>query len=325
MAKKNLVSWLKAKPTPLAVVSGSEAVLVRKTLERISAKVDPDVERVRLDASHYEPGALLQACMASLFSAQKYVVVDSLESMSDDFLADALSYTDDANPDAVVVFLHGGGNRGAKLLKALAAQGAPTYDASPLKTDAQKSDFANGEFKRAGRSIEPDAFASLMSALSADVSELAAGIEQLLMDTEGTIDRATVERYYAGRIEASGFKVADAAVAGKRAEALGLLRHALETGTDPVPLVATVAMKLRQLAKVSGMRGSAGQLAGELKMAPWQIDKARRELRYWSPEALGDALMLTAWADHAVKGGGRDPEYAVERLILGVAEYANQK
>ena len=87
-----------------------------------------------------------------------------------------------------------------------------------------------------------------------------------------------------------------------------------------MPIVAVLAMKLRQLVKVgSAGRGPSGQLASSLGMAPWQVDKARRELSGWEAEALGRCIQAVAQADYDVKGGGRDPVYAVERAILTIA------
>lgn len=53
-------------------------------------------------------------------------------------------------------------------------------------------------------------------------------------------------------------------------------------------------------------------------MAPWQVDRARRESRAWNPVALGRAILAAADADAAVKGAGRDPVYAVEHLVTYV-------
>ena len=141
-----------------------------------------------------------------------------------------------------------------------------------------------------------------------------------------TVELDVVERYYGGRVEATGFKVADAAIAGQTDQALGLLRHALGSGVDPVPIVAVLALGLRSLAKVStaGSMRSA-DVARDLGMAPWQVDKARRQLRGWSPQGLALAIEAVAAADLAVKGGlpikGRragDPVYAVEKAVLQI-------
>jgi len=138
-------------------------------------------------------------------------------------------------------------------------------------------------------------------------------------DTEGVIDDKLVETYHGGKVEATGFRVADATMAGQTGEALRLLRHAIATGVDPVPIVAVLAAQLRQLVKVgSAGRGSSQQLAKELGMAPWQVDKARRLVGHWDAEGLGRSVQAVAAADFEVKGGGRDPVYAVERAILTI-------
>ncbi|HLR44127.1 MAG TPA: DNA polymerase III subunit delta [Brevibacterium sp.] len=320
-AKKTTVAWHRAAPAPLVLLSGGEDVLLRNARTRIVQAVKRqhgDVDPVHLSASAYEPGSLSGAAAPSLFSAHGLIIVSDLASMSDEFLKDALAYAEDPNPDMVVILEHRGGQRGARLLKALTAAGAPTVDVAVLKSEADREKYAKDAFARAKRTISADGLAALMNALGAELSELDAGVRQLLTDTSGTIDAGVVDEYYGGRIEATGFKVADAACTGRTGDALSLLRHALATGADPVPLVAAVALKLRNLAKVEGLSGSSGSLAAELGMAPWQVDRARRESRAWNPVALGRAILAAADADAAVKGAGRDPVYAVEHLVTYV-------
>ena len=50
-----------------------------------------------------------------------------------------------------------------------------------------------------------------------------------------------------------------------------------------------------------------------------KVDRARRELSGWTDEGLGRAIRALAEADTEVKGGGRDPVYAVERAVLTIA------
>jgi len=66
-------------------------------------------------------------------------------------------------------------------------------------------------------------------------------------------------------------------------------------------------------------RGRSADLASALGMAPWQVDRARRDLNGWSEDGLAAAVIALAEADTAVKGGGRDPVYAVERAVLTIA------
>ena len=280
---------------------------------------EPDVEVTRLEAGSYEAGSLAMNVSPSLFGERKLIEVEGLESMNDAFLADALAYLAHPEPDAVLVLRHGGGNRGKKLLDAVKSAGWPIVDCQPLKKDADKTAFVVAEFKAASRRIEPAAVQALVNAVGASLAELAAACSQLISDAATAVDEDMIDRYYGGRVEASAFKVADAAMAGNAPLALSTLRHALATGADPVPLVAALAAKLRTLAKVAGAQGSSAQVARQLGMQPWLVEQAQRDVRRWTPEGLIRSIQVTAEADAQVKGLSRDPVYAVERAVTVVA------
>jgi DNA polymerase-3 subunit delta len=192
-------------------------------------------------------------------------------------------------------------------------------DCQPLKKDAEKAAFVAAEFKAGGRRIEPDAVQALVNAVGANLSELAAACSQLIADAGTAVTTDIVDRYYGGRIEATAFKVADAAMAGNGPLALSTLRHALATGADPVPLVAALAAKLRTVARVAGASGSSAQIAAELGMQPWLVEQAQRDVRRWTPEGLVRSIQATAEADAQVKGLSRDPVYAVEHAVTVIA------
>jgi DNA polymerase-3 subunit delta len=279
----------------------------------------PDVEITRLNAGSYAAGSLALNVSPSLFGEQKLIEVDGLEAMNDAFLADALKYVAQPEQDAVLVLRYGGGVRGKKLLDAIKAAGWPVVDCQPLKKDAEKIAFVTAEFKTASRRIDPDAVHALVNAVGAQLAELAAACSQLIADATTGVDAAMVDKYYGGRVEATGFKVADAAMAGNGPLALSTLRHALATGADPVPIVAALASKLRSLAKVAGAQGSSSQIAKQLGMQPWLVEQAQREVRRWTPEGLVRSIQVTAEADAQVKGLSRDPVYAVEHAVTVIA------
>ncbi|GAB5080489.1 DNA polymerase III subunit delta [Arthrobacter sp. AD-310] len=315
-------AWRDAAPAAVVLVSGPEEYLGIRAMDSIRSKVraaDPDVEVSRLNAAAYEAGTLLMQVSPSLFGESKLIEVESVESMNDAFLADALAYLGQPGQDAVVVLRHGGGARGKKLLDAIKKGGWPVIDCQPLKKDADKMAFVSAEFKAAGRRIEQEAVLALVNAVGANLSELAAACSQLIADAGTTVTSEIVDRYYGGRIEATAFKVADAAMAGNGPLALSTLRHALATGADPVPLVAALAAKLRTVARVAGASGSAAQLAAELGMQPWLVEQAQREVRRWTPEGLVRSIQATAEADAQVKGLSRDPVYAVENAVRVIA------
>ena len=115
--------------------------------------------------------------------------------------------------------------------------------------------------------------------------------------------------------------MADAALEGNLPVALLQLRSAIETGTDPVMVTSAIASALRSLAKVSGANRNVKsfELAGQLGMAPWQIDKARRQLSGWTPRGIVAAVGAIALADAQVKGAASDPIYALEHAISEIA------
>ena len=133
----------------------------------------------------------------------------------------------------------------------------PTSSTCPaIKSDRDKSDFAAKEFARARRKHQREGVRALVEAVGKDLRELASACSQLVADTEGVIDGRS-DTYHGGKVEATGFRVADAAVAGQAGEALRLLRHAIAAGLDPVPIVAVLASQVRQLVKVGPPGGAA--------------------------------------------------------------------
>lgn len=325
-------------PQLLHLVTGPEELLAERAIAavvRAARAVDADVQLVDVMPQGYQRGDLAVHTSPSLFGESKVVVLRALEDAGDELVTDAKGLVGAGEPEVTLVLRHRGGSRGKGLLDAAKAAGAVVHACAQVKSDSEKADFVTREFRAGRRSVTPQAVRALVEAVGQDLRELASACSQLMADTVAvggraadapTVDESVVERYYGGRVEATGFKVADAALAGQTDEALAMLRHALSCGVDPVPIVAVLAMNLRSLAKVHATGSArAADIARELAMAPWQVDKARRQLRGWSGSGLGLAIQAVADADLAVKGGlpvrGRragDPVYAVEKAVLAI-------
>ena len=314
---------------PYVLISGPESVLAERaldsTLEALRAG-DPDLEVIKLFAEGYQSGMLSMHASPSLFGGTKAIVVLDLDEAPDELQTDVLAYLAAPADEITLVVAHKSGARGRKILDILNKAGARVIDAPLIKSDGDKAQFVANEFRRQGRKATPGAIRALVDAVGKDLRELTSACSQLVADTEGLVDEALVEKYQGGKVETTGFKVADAAIAGDAGEALRLLRHAIAAGDSPVPIVAVLAMQLRQMVRVgSAGRGSSAQVAKTLAMAPWQVDQARRKLNGWDPEGVGRAIQAVAAADFDVKGGGRDPVYAVERAILKICGARNAR
>lgn len=319
-----VLAWHQVRPAPVLLISGPQGFLAdraQRALRDLLRHEDPSLEVHDLDADQYGPGELMTLASPSLFGEPRLIRVRGVEKCTDAFIEETLAYLESPADDTYLVLRHGGGMRGKKLLDAIRSGrgGGVEVACLELTKDSERQDFVHAEFAAGGRRITASAVRALVSAFQDDLAELAAACQQLLSDASDEITEVTVERYYSGRVETNAFKVAEAAIAGRQGEALVLLRHAISTGADPVPLVAAFASKVRGMAKVSGTNAPSGQAASALGMAPWQVDRARRDLQGWSDAGLGRAIEAVADADEQVKGLGRDPVYALERMIAVIS------
>ena len=319
------VSWREPRPAPIVLVSGPEEICAERATAGIRDYLraeDPALEISDVRADDYSEGSLLALTSPSLFGEPRLVRVAGVEKCTDAFIAEAVAYLESPQEGATVLLRHTGASvRGKKLLDAVrSGKGGGIEIACPAVTrDSDRVDFAAGEFRAAQKRIAPTALRTLVSAFTDDLTELAAACQQLIGDVEGDVTDEVIARYYGGRVEVSAFTVADTAIAGKYGEALVALRHALESGADPVPMVAAFAMKLRTMARVAGIRGSSREIAANLGMKDWQVDRARRDLSGWNERSLGMAIQATARADAEVKGASRDPVFALERMVSVIA------
>ncbi|WP_294179996.1 DNA polymerase III subunit delta [uncultured Schumannella sp.] len=319
------LAWDAVRPAPIVLVSGPEQVLADRAIRLLRDTLraeDPALEVSDLDAANYAPGELITLASPSLFAEPRLIRVDNAHKCADAFLEEALAYVANPADETYLVLRHVTGVRGKKLLDLIRGGAGAGIEivCAELKRDSDKQDFVIAEFRAARRRITAGAQRALVGAFSDDLAELAAACRQLLADSSDEITEQIVDRYYGGRVETSAFAVADAAIAGRHGEALRLLRHALATGADPVPMVAAFASKVRTMAKLAGARGSASDLARQFGLAPWQVDRARRDLSGWDDAGLGRAIQALATADAQVKGAGRDPVFALERLVGVIAD-----
>lgn len=332
-AKITQLGYDAARPAPVVLISGPEqffADRASRAIREAMRAADPAVEIHDVDAAGYTAGELFTIASPSLFAEPRLIRVEGVEKSSDAFITDAKRYLEQPADDTTLVLRHAGGMRGKGLLDAVRGALGQAIDAvevvcAEIKKDQDRLGFAQAEFRRLGAQVTTSALRSLVAAYGTGIGELAGAIEQLVANQGTRISDEHVERVTEGRVEAGAFKVADAATAGNAADALVLLRQALLSGTDPIPMLAALNMKVRAMARVFGAYGSGGELAKRFGMAPWQVDRAMRETRGWTETDLARAIDLGAETEWLLKGGSRDPEYALERYVLFVARRGRVK
>jgi len=308
---------------PLYLLLGGEGALADRAMKKLSAElIEEKAEVTTLLAGDAIPGDIADALAPSLFSERRALVIKDLQDLDDECKDEISRYLDAIDPTTTVIFIHKGGVKGKALLDAIKKAKPEIIACDALKKEAEKEQFVKELFLDSGRKATPGAVKALVGALGSDLRELQQAVSQISLDApKGTIDEQIIDTFHQGRVETTGLDVAVATLDGDLPSALVTLRSALETGTDPVMVTSAIASSLRNLAKVSGTnRGAKSfELAGELGMAPWQIDKARRQLAAWSPRGIASAVEAVAKADADVKGASSDPIFALEKALATIA------
>jgi DNA polymerase-3 subunit delta len=310
-------------PGATRLVIGEEELLIARGVAAAVAQAradDPDATLEEFSASGMTVSDLMAAVSPSLFGSLRVVVVHAAQDAKKELAAALLGYVATPESDVVLVVTHAGGAKGKALADGLRDAGAAVTSAAKITKPRERVEFVRAEVLRAGGRCGEPAAEALIAAVGNDLRDLAAAAAQLVADTDGKIEPATVARYYRGRAEVSGFTVSDAAIVGDVPAALESLRWSLQVGVDPVPIADALADGVRTVSRVaSAGRGNAYQLATSLGMPPWKVERAQRHARGWTPEALAVAMRIAAECNAAVKGGSDDRGYALERAVFQLA------
>lgn len=309
-------------PPPLILLRGDEQLLVDRAISRVlsaARSLDPETERRDAAAAGLSTGEFSDLVAPSLFAEPRVVVLRGVQEAAKELAAAVLHYVAAPADGVTLVVQHSGAARNKPLADGLVKAGAAVITCAAITRPAERIEFVRGEIRAAGGTTTPVAVATLVDAVGTDLAELASAAGQLVADTGGMVDEAAVHRYYRGRADVSGFAVADLAVAGNIGGALEALRWALIVGEPAVRIADALAGGVRTIAKVAGsLGGSSQQLAAQLGMPPWKIDKARGPAKAWSAAGLAMAMGIVARLNGEVKGGAADAEYALERAVLDI-------
>lgn len=321
MSPVKTVSWRAISVAPVILVSGPQDFFAERAIKNVRdqlRKQSENLEIVEAEAVEYVQGQVFDLASAGLFGDSKLVVFEGAERCSDSFITDMIEYLKNPSDEAVVIIRHNSKSvRGKKLLEAIRASDI-ALEATCLEQtkEAERLSFVEAEFSSRGRKIQRAAAQALIEIFGKDFEELSAACSQLQNDDSGEVTLELVQRYFGGRLETDGFKIADAAFEGRGAEALLLLRHSLSQGVVGVLIISAFERKVKQMANIIGNpRASAAALG----VQDWVFEKIRKSTAGWTEDSIARVIHQLADTDFAVKGGEGDANYALERLVSLVA------
>jgi DNA polymerase-3 subunit delta len=319
-----------ADRTPIGavtLVTGPEEFLNERVVAAAKAAVrraDPEAEVSDTVGEQLTMAALGELAAPSLFSTTRCVVVRQLEDTPEECHEGLVAYAGEPDPDIALVLVHSGGQKGSGLLTRLRKLPAVSeHKSQPVKGQRALAQFAQSEARRQGGSLEPDAATALVDAVGPDLRALAAAADQLSHDfPDRPLSADVVATYFSGRADVKGYEIADRAIAGRAAEALEELRWALATGVGGPAITGSFASSVRQLARLVGARRGLrdADLARDIGVPEWKLESMRRQARGWDERGLSVAVQAVAEADAEVKGGGADPAYSLERMVIAITQ-----
>lgn len=308
----------------VVLIQGPESLLAERAVaERVALARDerPGASVTTLQAATLDAGGLAEATGGSLFASDQIVVIEGVDSLPAELVDIVAGLATEPVSDLALLLVHPGGVKGKGLVDRLKKARVELVECQPIKA-WQLPQFAVNEARRAGGRLDQGTATTLAEALGSDVRGIVGAVRQLLADSDdGVITEAVVRRYFAGRADVTSFSVADAVMAGRRDEALGALRWALDNGTAPVLISSAVAASLRNLgryldAKQARLRDA--ELARVVGVPPWKVKDLVRQSRDWTERGLSASLQTAARVDAEIKGAASDPGFSLEQLVIEV-------
>ena len=303
------------------LVTGSESLLTARAIDgrrRAALEEEPEAEVNRISGAELADSMLSEVTGGSLFSSHIIAIIDDIGATPPDVVDALVALAKDPGDELCLILSHEGGNKGRGLADKLRKAKIETVSvAAPKPWELPR--FCVEEARSRKVKLSQEAAGVLVAAVGNDLRALTSAIAQLADDAGGApVDEALVQKYFAGRAEVTSFAVSDAVLAGNTSLALERLRWALGTGVAPVLITSPMAGAFRGMGKYLEARGSGADLARRIGVPPFKLKEYQRTSRKWQPAGVAAAIGIIAQADADVKGAATNPDYALERMVLGV-------
>ena len=303
------------------LVTGSESLLTARAIDgrrRAALEEEPEAEVNRISGAELADSMLSEVTGGSLFSSHIIAIIDDIGATPPDVVDALVALAKDPGDELCLILSHEGGNKGRGLADKLRKAKIETVSvAAPKPWELPR--FCVEEARSRKVKLSQEAAGVLVAAVGNDLRALTSAIAQLADDADGApVDEALVQKYFAGRAEVTSFAVSDAVLAGNTSLALERLRWALGTGVAPVLITSAMAGAFRGMGKYLEARGSGADLARRIGVPPFKLKEYQRTSRNWQPAGVAAAIGIIAQADAHVKGAATNPDYALERMVLGI-------
>ena len=308
---------------PAYLLVGAEHLLVRRAADRILDELREEAGGA-LDVTEVRGGDLGEDNLpdlrtASLFAEPRAFVVRDAQTLPKAASRALTGEIAGGTAEATIILMASGTKAIQKLAKTVKDLGG-RIDLAPPKEWEDKAwrRLVVDELRLHQRVADDDAVQAILDAAGLSVNGIAEKSAQVAAATERgrRVTREEVDQVVVGHGSRGSFAVADAMLARDPATALTLLRGCLDAGDHPVMILGALIYKMRQLIAVAA--GLDGKAAG-VSLPRGQVGHLRQARQTFGPGELTRAMQHLMACDLEIKSGDLDPEFTIERAVLGVA------
>ncbi|TSB46782.1 DNA polymerase III subunit delta [Alkalicoccobacillus porphyridii] len=151
---------------------------------------------------------------------------------------------------------------------------------------------------------------------------------QLYTGVGGEVTLEVVEQLVAKTLEQSVFDLIDRAMKADISQAITLYKEMIKRKEEPLMILAMLTRQLRIYLHVKELKQrsySEKQMAGILKLHPYVVKLAAKQVARLDEKRLKASLMAAADTDYAIKTGKQDKEFAVEMFIIKLGSLASER
>uniref|UniRef100_A0A7C4R3B2 DNA polymerase III subunit delta n=1 Tax=candidate division CPR3 bacterium TaxID=2268181 RepID=A0A7C4R3B2_UNCC3 len=183
--------------------------------------------------------------------------------------------------------------------------------------------WVNSRFSSVGFTIEPKAANGLIALIGNNTRQIDNEIKKLVSYKykEKKIISDDVIKMVKANLDTGIFSLTDALAKKDIKNSKKILKNIIDSGEDIYGVLGMIAFQFRNLVLIKIAEKEnipQAKILNDTKMNPYVYKKVSQQLRNFSFERLREIYHLIFEADLAIKTGGKEPELALDLLIVNI-------
>ncbi|MDR2506070.1 MAG: DNA polymerase III subunit delta [Oscillospiraceae bacterium] len=310
---------------------GTEDYLIRQALERVknalipaelemlneSRLVDPTVSTFIETVETYPAFCdrrLIIVEQWQLFSNEGKENKDEAERLAE-YIKNIPEYA------CVVIVLHNKPDGKRRLTKALEAAAQSVEFGKPDENTLAR--WITRQAKASGISISDKNARFLAFYSGADLTQLAQEIDKLCVycANSGVVEEEDIRATASQSVSGSIFDLTDALLIGNTSGAYKVIDNLKSDGESAIGLLSFLSSQFRKMRLINqvGANSTQAQTASAVGLTGWAFEKTAERAKKVSAGKLDRAIQLITNTDIAIREGDIAQEYAIDKILLGIA------